>query len=325
MIYSRITGTGSYFPEKVLTNDDLSKIVDTSDEWITARTGIKQRHISSKDEANSDMIYKAALNAIDMAGIKLSEIDGIITPTVTPDYCFPPTASVVQQKLGLHGCFTMDVNAVCTGFIYALNLADSLIKTGKYKNILIAAGERLSTIVDYNDRGTCILFGDGAGCAVVSADCRPGVLSCNMGADGQYGDLLYMHGMGSTFLANRDTMKIEDNLIKMKGNDIFKLAVRAMTEASEKAIAESGLKPEDIDFLVPHQANIRIMEAVVKRFGMSFDKVLMNIEKRGNTSSPTIPTTLDEAIRSGMVKQGDNLAMCAFGGGLTWGAAVVTL
>ena len=219
----------------------------------------------------------------------------------------------------------MDINAVCTGFVYALNMADALIKSGQNKTILIAAAERLTKMVDYTDRTSCILFGDGASSVILQASEEPGVLSVNMGADGSYEDLLHMKGMGSVMLANRDVMRIEDNLLKMQGNEVFKVAVRMMVDASDKAIQDSGLKVSDIDFVVPHQANLRIIEAVMKRFDLAPEKALINIDKRGNTSSATIPSALDEAVRAGIVKRGDNVLMCAFGGGFTWGAGVVKM
>ncbi len=325
MVYSRIIGTGTYFPEKVLTNADLMKMVDTDDNWIVERTGIRARHISARNEPTSEMAYKATKEALDMAGVKASEIDGIIFPTISPDYTLPCAAAVLGHRLGISGPFAFDLNAACTGFVYSLSIADALIKSGQYKTILIAAGERLSTMTNYKDRSTCILFGDGAGAALIRADSKPGVRSYNMYADGTHGDLLYMHGMGSTYLANRDTMNLDEEMIVMKGNDVFKLAVRAMSDASVEALGKSGLNAEDINFVVPHQANLRIVEAVAKRLEVGMDRVLINLDRRGNCSSPTIPTALDEGIRSGKVKFGDNILMAAFGGGMSWGAAVITL
>ncbi|MDR2869725.1 MAG: ketoacyl-ACP synthase III [Deferribacteraceae bacterium] len=326
MIFSRIIGTGSYFPEKVITNSDLEKIVDTTDEWITTRTGMHTRHVSERDEMTSDMALKASLRAIEAAGIKAEEIDGIFVTTVTPDYAFPSTACLLQSKLGIVGAFAMDLEAACTGYIYAQNLANALIKIGQCKTILIASAERLTKMTDYTDRGTCILFGDGAAATIIQATEEPyGILSTNMSADGSFGELLHMKGIGSVMLANRDVMKVEDNLIKMAGNEVFKVAVRMMVDASTKAIADSGLTNADIDFVIPHQANMRIIEAVMKRSGIDPDKALINIRKHGNTSSVTIPSALDEAVREGKVKRGHNVLMTAFGGGFTWGAAVVKM
>ena len=325
MHYSRIIGTGSYFPERVLTNADLMEMVDTDDDWIIERTGIHTRHISDKFEQTSEMAYKASKEALDMAGIDASGIDGIIFPTITPDYILPCAASVLGHRLGISGQFAFDVNMACTGFICALNIADAFIKSGRYKTILIAAGERLSTITNYKDRSTCILFGDAAGAVVVRADTAPGMLSNNLYSDGAHGDLLYMHGMGSTYLANRDTMNLDEEMITMKGNEVFKLAVRAMSDAAAEALDKSGLKIDDIDFVVPHQANFRIVDAVARRLDIPMDKVLINLDRRGNCSSPTIPSALDEGIRTGRVKQGGNILMAAFGGGMNWGAAVLTL
>ena len=325
MIHSRIIGTGAYYPEKILTNIDLEKMVDTSDQWITERTGIKSRHIAAKDEPCSEMAYKAALNAIDMAGIKTSDIDGIIFATLTPDYTLPCAATILQKRLGISGSFAFDMNVACTGFVYALAIANCMIKSGQCKTILIASAERLSPLVNYKDRTTCILFGDAAGCAILRADGEPGVRSVTIHADGTYGNELFMHGMGSTYLANRDTMDVEDCLLTMNGGEIFKQAVRLMTEASLQAVADSGLKLSDIDFIVPHQANIRIIEAIANRLETDMDKVVINLDRRGNTSAATIPTALDEAIRDGRIKKGDNLIMPAFGGGVTWGAALLTM
>ncbi|MDR2884292.1 MAG: ketoacyl-ACP synthase III [Deferribacteraceae bacterium] len=325
MKYSRIIGTGAYYPEKVMTNADFEKMVETTDEWITTRTGIKTRHITAKDETTSDMAYKAALNAIDMAGIKASEIDGIIFATLSGDYTLPNTATMLQHKLGISGSFAFDLNVACSGFVYSLSVADAMIKVGQCKTILIACAERLSAMTDFTDRNTCVLFGDAAGCAIVRASDTPGVRSTNISADGTFGDLLTMHGVGTTYLANRDTMRLEDNFIKMNGREVFKQAVRMMEEAAVKAVADSGLQESDITFLVPHQANMRIIEATAKRFNLSMDKVLINLDRCGNTSSATIPTVLDDGIRSGKVKTGDNLVIVAFGGGATWGGSVVTL
>jgi len=325
MLFSRIIGTGSYFPEKVLTNSDLMKMVDTNDDWIVERTGIRQRHISAKNEPNSDMAHKASEEALNMAGIKASEIDGVIFPTITPDYILPCAAATLARKLGISGPFAFDLNMACTGFICSLNIADAFIKSGQYRTILIAASERLSTMVNYKDRNTCILFGDAAGAVVVRADSKPGMRSYNMYADGAYGDILHMRGMGSTYLANRDTMNLDEEMLTMKGNDVFKLAVRAMCDTSAEAIEKSGLKADEIDFVVPHQANIRIIEAVAKRLEINMDIFLINLDRRGNCSSASIPTALDEGIRSGKVKSGNNILMGAFGGGLNWGAAVLTL
>jgi 3-oxoacyl-[acyl-carrier-protein] synthase-3 len=300
-------------------------MVDTNDAWITERTGIRARHISAKDEETSEMAYKATLNALDMAGIKATELDGIIFPTITPDYIMPDAAAQLQNRLGIPGGFAFTMNCACSGFVYALGVADSMIRAGMCKTILIAAAERLSTITDWTDRGTCILFGDAAGAAILRADDAPGIRRVNLHADGRYGDLLSMYGMGSHYMANRADTSIEDNLVKMKGNEIFKLAVRAMCDAAEQAVIDAGLSLEDIDYIIPHQANIRIIDAAAKRLNLREDQVVINIDRRGNTSSATIPTALDEAIRDGRLKKGSNVVVVTFGGGLNWGAGVITL
>lgn len=323
-MYARIRGTGSYFPDKVLSNYDLSKIVETSDEWIIERTGISQRHISDS-ESTTDMAYNASLIAIEASKINRDEIDGIIFATFTPDYIMPTSAAMLQDKLGMKGQFAFDLNTACSSFLYALAVANGFIKSGMHKNILIAGAERLSSILDWKDRTTCILFGDGAGSVIVSADKEPGLLSINISADGSSGDLLNMRGMGSTFMSDRHNRNIEDELIKMNGSEIFKHAVRMMSESSLQAVEASGLKIKDIDFVLPHQANIRIMEAIAKRLDIDINKFILNIDRRGNTSSATIPTALDEAIVSGRVKKGDNILITAFGGGMSWGAGVITL
>ncbi len=324
-MYSKIIGTGAYFPEKILSNYDLSRMVDTNDEWITERTGIRARHISAIDEENSEMTYKAALQALDMAGMKASELDGIIFPTLTPDYIMPNAASCLQARLGISGQFAVDLNCACSGFVYALGMADSMIRSGMAKNILIGAGERLSTMVDWTDRSTCILFGDGAGAVILSASEEPGIHKVSIHADGQYGDLLKMHGMGSHYLANRKNMNIDDNLIQMKGNDVFKLAVRAMCDTAEQVVLKSGFGVDEVDYMIPHQANSRIIDAIASRLNLAPERVVVTLDRRGNTSSASIPTSLDEAVRDGRIKKGDNVVFAAFGGGLNWGAAMVTM
>ncbi|GHU87642.1 3-oxoacyl-[acyl-carrier-protein] synthase 3 [Deferribacterales bacterium] len=327
MTYARIIGTGSYFPEGLLTNADLEKMVDTTDEWITSRTGIRVRHVAAKDEMTSDLAYRASKNAIEMAGIKADEIDGIIFPTVTPDQCFPSCADVLQNKLGFAGSFAFDLNATCSGFVYSLSLADALIKSGRFKTILIAAAERLTTITDYTDRNSCILFGDGAGSVIVRADNTPGIRSFDMGADGSGGDVMYMKGMGSAELVRQQHGESDGNsFIAMKGNEVFKRAVPMMADSGVKALSRSGLTGlEDIDWVLPHQANYRIIKAVSERLNVDMDKMLVNIETHGNVSAATIPALLDENIRNGKIKPCDNLLLCAFGGGWTWGASVLSL
>jgi len=324
MVYSRILGTGSYFPEKVLTNKDLEKMVDTTDEWITTRTGIRERRIS-ENEPTSIMAKKAAEKAIDMAGIDKNDIDGIIVATFTPDTTMPSSACVVQDHLEIrNSSFAFDISAACTGFIYALSIADSLIKNGLANKILVIGAERISPTVDWTDRNTCVLFGDAAGAVVLGKSEDPGFRSFHIHADGSANRLLTLDALGSNYLANRKAINIEENLIKMKGNEVFKIAVRAMAEATAKAVESSGLKYEDVDFFIPHQANLRIIDAAAKRINLSYDKVIVTLDKYGNTSSATIPTALDIAVRDGRIKRGSNVVSAAFGGGLTWGSTLFT-
>ncbi|WP_041724295.1 beta-ketoacyl-ACP synthase 3 [Calditerrivibrio nitroreducens] len=323
-MYTKILGTGSYFPEKILTNKDLEKMVDTTDEWITTRTGIKERRISI-DEPTSVLGMKAAEKAIEMAQIDKNEISGIIVATFTPDTVMPSTACVIQNLLGIqNNSFAFDLAAACTGFIYALSVADSMIKSGLVDNILVIGAERISPNVDWTDRNTCVLFGDGAGAVVLGKSEEPGFRSFHIHADGSANRLLTLDVLGSNFMANRKNMNIEENLLKMKGNEVFKIAVRAMAEATAKAVESSGLKYEEVDFFIPHQANLRIIDAAAKRINLTYDKVIVTLDKFGNTSSATIPTALDIAVRDGRIKRGANIVSAAFGGGLTWGSMLFT-
>lgn len=323
-IYSRIIGTGSYFPDKILTNKELEKMVDTSDEWITTRTGIRERRISI-DEPTSILATKAAEKAIEMANISKDDIDGIIVATFTPDTSMPASACIIQNHLGItNNCFAFDLAAACSGFIYAVGVADSMIKNNLAKNILVIGAERITVNVDWKDRNTCILFGDGAGAVVLSRSEEPGVRSIHLNADGSAHNLLTLGAVGSNFMAHRNQMSIEDNLLKMKGNEVFKIAVRAMADATAKAVESSGLRHEDVDFFIPHQANLRIIDAAAKRINLSNDKVIITLDKFGNTSAATIPSALDIAVRYGRIKKGDNIVCAAFGGGLTWGSMLFT-
>lgn len=323
-MYSKITGTGSYFPDKVLTNADLEKIVDTSDEWITSRTGIKERRIS-ENETTSDMAFKASLEAINSAGLEPKDIDGVILATCTPDYLIPSSACLLAAKLNLKTPYAFDINAACSGFIYALGVADSLIKNGLGKNILVVGAERLSSIIDWTDRNTCILLGDGAGAAVLSASSEPGIRSICMQADGEYAEILTCRAGGSNALYNRDNFNIKENLFFMKGNEVFKIAVRSMAEIAVEAVEKSGLALEDVDYFIPHQANVRIIDAAAKRLKLEHDKVIITLDKFGNTSAATIPTALDISVKSGKIKKGDNVVSAAFGGGLTWASIFFTM
>lgn len=324
MVYSRIIGTGSYFPKKILTNFDLEKIVDTNDEWITSRTGIKERRIS-EGETTSDMAYKASVEAISSSGISNKEIDGVVLATCTPDYLIPSTACLLASKLGIKTPYAFDINAACSGFIYALAVADSLIKNNLGENILVVGAERLSSIINWEDRNTCILLGDGAGAVVLSKSKEPGIRSICMQADGEYAEILTTKAGGSNALSEWDKFDIKSNLFTMKGNEVFKIAVRSMAEIAVEAVEKSGLTFEDIDFFIPHQANFRIIEAAAKRLNLTHDKVIITLDKFGNTSAASIPTALDLSIRSKKIKKGDNIVSAAFGGGLTWASTFFTL
>jgi 3-oxoacyl-[acyl-carrier-protein] synthase-3 len=323
-IYSRIVGTGSYFPEKIMTNQDFEAFLDTNDEWIRTRTGMKERRVAAEGEYTSDMGAKAALAALDMAGLKPTELDGIIVATFTPDTTMPSTGCRIQHKIGAGNCFSFDLSAACSGFIYGCNIANGLIKSGSAKKILIVGAENLTASMDWRDRGTCILFGDGAGAFVLSADSEPGIRSIHTYADGQYGELLKQDNIGSKYLRIYKNDPVEDHMLQMKGNDIFKIAVRAMTDAAQEAADAAGFAADDIDWVIPHQANMRIIEAVAKRLGVSMEKVVINIQQYANTSAATIPTAFDQYVREGKIKRGDNIVSAAFGGGLTWGSMSVT-
>ncbi|MDR2401279.1 MAG: ketoacyl-ACP synthase III [Deferribacteraceae bacterium] len=309
MIYAKIAGTGSYFPERILTNDDLSKIVETNDQWIVERTGIRTRHICAENETSEDIGYYAALKALEAAGLAPSDINGVIFLTFTPKFRVPSAAVHLQNRLGIPDCFAFDLNSACTGFIQGISVASDMISTGKYKNILVVSGEKLTSVTNWKDRGTCILFGDAGGAAVLQASEEPGLRSYNMHSDGSYAELLYIN---------------DDQVLTMKGNEVFKVAVKSMGDAAEQAIRDADFTLGNIDIMIPHQANIRIMQAVAKRVNLDMEKVMQNIERRGNTSSSTIPTALDEGVRTGRIKRGDNILLAAFAGGFTWAGAVLT-
>ncbi len=325
MRHAYIKGTGSYLPEKIYTNEDLEKMVDTSDEWITTRTGIKERHIASEDEATSDLAAKAIEKALENANVKKEDIDLIMIATVTPDHLFPSTAAVVQKHLNMTGIPALDISAACSGFIYGLQLINGLIAAGTVNNAILVGAETLTKITDWTDRSTCVLFGDGAGAVVVGAteDPNKGIISSYWGADGTLGDLLIQPAGGSRKPATEETVKNREHYIKMQGNTVFKHAVRMMGDGAVKVIEDAGLTNEDIDYLVPHQANIRIIESTAKRINLSMDKVFVNIDKIANTSSATIPIALDEMNRKGLLKDGTTIVIDAFGGGFTWGAMVI--
>lgn len=320
----KIVGTGSYVPEKVLTNEDLEKMVDTSDEWITTRTGIKTRRIASENEATSDMAYEAARKAIDEAGIKPEDIELIIVATITPDMFFPSTGCLVQQKLGAKNAVAFDLSAACSGYIFSYSVAAGYLTNGIYKNALIIGAEKLTSIVDWEDRGTCVLFGDGAGASVlVPSDNDSALLSFDIGSDGSYGDLLYIPGGGSRNPATEETVKKRMHYIKMNGNAVFKIAVNKMKETFINSMEKAGITSDDISLLIPHQANLRIIDALRRSLKLPEDKVFVNIDKYGNTSAASIAIALDEALKMGKIKRGDIIGFAAFGGGLTWGSAIL--
>ncbi|MBE9536980.1 MAG: ketoacyl-ACP synthase III [Proteobacteria bacterium] len=324
MTRGRIVGTGSYLPEKILTNADLVQMVDTDEEWILTRTGIRERRIASKEQATSDLALNAAKKALEAASIGAEEIDLIIVATTTPDLPFPSTAALLQHKIGAKKAAAFDLQAVCTGFIYALSTADQYIRSGMYKKILIVGAEVLSRLVDWKDRGTCIIFGDGAGAVVmVASKGHNGVLSSHLHADGSQSELLYVPGGGSRLPINQELVDSRQHYIKMKGNEVFKVAVTALGDSVTEALDANNLKSEDIDLLIPHQANIRIINATAKRLGLPLDKVVITVDKHGNTSAASIPLALDTAVREGRVNEGDIILLDAFGGGFTWGSVLI--
>ncbi len=318
MIYSRIAGTGSYLPEKILTNHDLEKMVDTSDDWIVARTGIRERHIAAEHEATSDLAFHAAQRAIKMAGVNAQEIDLIIVATTTPDMVFPSTACILQDKLGIKsGGAAFDLQAVCGGFVYALTVADQFIRNGASRCALVVGAEIFSRILDWSDRTTCVLFGDGAGAVVVKAGAEPGIVSTHLHADGSYRGML---GVSATINGG----KLQGTpFVEMDGGAVFKFAVKVLDEVVEETLEKNGLKKSDVTWLVPHQANTRIIQATAKKLGMSMDNVVVTVDKHGNTSAASIPLALDTAVRDGRIKSGETVLMEGVGGGFTWGSVLV--
>lgn len=318
-----IIGLGEYLPKKVLTNLDLEKMVDTSDEWITTRTGIKERRIAEVSEATSDLATHAAKEALKEAKLKPQDLELIIVATITPDMPFPATACFVQNNLGAKNAVCFDISAACSGFVYALVAAQQFIVQGVYKNALVIGAEKLSSVTDWKDRNTCVLFGDGAGAAVLGETSSGGVLSSYLGSDGSSIDLLKLPAGGSRNPASLKTLEAGMHYIKMQGNELFKLAVQLMSKAAQVAIQRAGLKCADVDLLIPHQANIRIIMAMAKRVGLPQEKIYLNIEKYGNMSSASTITALCEAVKEGRVKKGDIILLDAFGAGLVWGACVI--
>ncbi len=321
---AKIIGTGSYLPEKVMTNKDWENLVDTSDEWITSRTGIKERHFAAPDEATSDLVTKASIEAIKDAGIDKDEIDLIIVGTISGDNAYPSTGNWVQKKLGLKTIPSFDIGAACSGFLYGLILANSFIKSGIAKTILVAGAEIMSRIMNWEDRNTCVLFGDGAGAVIIRASEEDkGILSYYWGADGNLGELLYQPAGGSSMPASKETVEKKLHTVHMKGNEVFKHAVLRMQESAINAIKLAGLTSDDIDLFIPHQANIRIIEATIKRAKIPMEKTFVNIDKIANISSATIPIALNQAKKQGRIKEGDNVLLTAFGAGFTWAGLVI--
>lgn len=318
-----IIGVGEYLPKRILTNADLEKIVDTSDEWIITRTGIKQRRIVSKSEATSDLAIKAAKQALDNAKLNPHDLNLIIVATVTADMQFPSVACILQNAIGAKNAVCFDISAACAGFIYAMAVAQQFIARGSCKNALIIGAEVLSSITDWNDRNTCVLFGDGAGAAVLSEVKSAGIISMYLGSDGSKRDLLMVPAGGSRNPATKETVDKRLHYIKMRGNELFKLAVKAMSHAAIAVLEQAGLKPEDVDLVIPHQANTRIIMAVAKKLGLAEEKIYLNIEKYGNMSSASLSTALCEAVSEGRIKKGDIILLDAFGAGLVWGACVI--
>ena len=320
MKFSKIIGTGSYLPEKIVTNADLEKVLDTSDQWIQDRTGIRERRLAHEDETSGDMAEVAAQRAMKDAGVDPSEIGLLIVGTTTPDLIFPSTACLIQARLGLPDCGAMDVNAACSGFMYALSVADKYIRCGDVKKALVIGVDKLTAMVDWNDRGTAVLFGDGAGAVVLEASDEPGILSTHIHAAGRHSDLLYADvGVGRGFKAEpRGGVRI-----KMKGNEVFKVAVRTLGRIVDETLAHNNMEKSDLDWLIPHQANHRIISATAKKLGMTMDQVVVTVDRHGNTSAGSVPLALDEAAKTGKIKRGDMLLLEAFGGGFTWASALI--
>ena len=319
MIYSRIVGTGSYLPARVMTNAEFAARLETSDEWIRERTGIVQRHIAEKSQASSDLALEASQKALQAAGVKAEELDLIIVATSTPDYVFPSTACLLQAKLGVKGSAAFDVQAVCSGFVYGLATADAFIKSGRNKKALVVGAEVFSRILDWNDRGTCVLFGDGAGAVVLAADTKPGIHASVLRADGSHSGMLSVPGnvcggaiVGSPFL-------------QMNGQAVFKFAVKVLEESARETVAAADMQLSDIDWLIPHQANVRILDATARKLGLPHEKLVITVDHHGNTSAASVPLALDEFVRAGKIRKGHRLLLQGVGGGFTWGSSVVTL
>ena len=320
MTYSRITGTGRYLPEKVLTNFDLEKMVDTTDEWIRTRTGVERRHCVAEDQTTSDMCVEAARLALESAGVAPTDIDMVIVGTTSPDLVFPNVGTIVQHRLGIPACPAVSMEAACTGFIYALSTADKYIRAGDVKRALVLGAECITKLIDWSDRNTCVLFGDGAGAVVLERSDEPGILTTHLGADGQYRDLLYYPVGASKDLAKAGT---DEAAIMMTGKEVFKVAVTTLGDVASRALESAGVSPDELDWLVPHQANIRIIQATAKRLNLPMEKVIVTVQDHGNTSAASVPLALDTAVRDGRIKPGQLVLMEAFGGGFTWGSVLM--
>jgi len=319
-MYSRIAGTGSYLPEKILTNADLERLVDTSDEWIRSRTGIKQRHVAAEGETTTDLAEHAARRALADAGVTAQDIDLICVGTTTPDLVFPNVGTLLQDRLGIHGCPAFSLEAACTGFVYALSVADKFVRLGEAKCALVVGAETLTRIVDWSDRGTCVIFGDGAGAVVLQPSNEPGIISTRLHSDGKYKDLLlYPDGVSKGFKLVREGKAG----VQMKGNEVYKVAVNTLGQLVTETLAVNGMTKDQLDWLIPHQANIRIIEAIAKRLDLPMERVIVTIGTQANTSAASVPLALDTGIRDGRVKRGQLLLLEAFGGGFTWGSALV--
>lgn len=315
--HSRIVGTGSYLPEKVVSNKDLEKVVDTSDEWIYTRTGIRQRHVAAEDQSTSDLALVASRRAIDAAGLKPHDIDLVIVATTTPDMVFPSTACLLQAKLGVTTGAAFDLQAVCSGFVYALATADQLMKSGQYRYALVVGSEIYSRILDWNDRGTCVLFGDGAGAVVLAPSDKPGIVASRLHADGRYAHILSVPGsVSGGVISGRP-------LLQMEGNTVFKFAVKVLAEVADETLSAAGLSRIDVDWLIPHQANVRIIQATARKLGLDMEKVVTTVDRHANTSAASVPLALDEAVRDGRIREGQHVLLEGVGGGFTWGAVLV--
>jgi len=317
-MYSRIIGTGRYLPERVLTNADLEKMVDTSDEWIRTRTGITERHIAADDQTTSDLAFNAAERAIEAAGVSADTIDMIVVGTTTPDLIFPNVACLIQERLGIAGCPAFSLETACSGFVYALSVADQFVRTGQVRRPLVVGAETMSRILDWTDRETCVLFGDGAGAVVLDAADEPGIIYSSLGADGRYRKLLEA-GSGVSKKAKEN----QQQALRMKGNEVFKVAVRTLERMVDDVIQKNNLRKGEIDWFVPHQANLRIIRATAKRLEIPMERVVLTVAEHGNTSAASVPMALDTAIRDGRIQRGDLLLLEAFGGGFTWGSALI--